>query len=456
MNIFRTILAILLLVCNSYLYAQDSAAKTSDLPPGYIKDTSTYSFRFNQKTNSWDININSDVNDNGDRYALKKHFTKAVDFSSQNYIMPMYYNFFKFDSAVAFGVTHFGSLVDFFCADFYSMVDFYQASFDSSVSFWNVHFKSMANFSDVSFIGNVSFVSSHFHSKVLFMNTRFSSYVNFNLAHFKHTVDFTGSYFGNGSNFKEVILPDTLIFKDVKAKEIIDLTFAKLDTARRVKDGNCKCKILLEGADIDKIKINYDLFTLYFTKDGNYEQQLSIYEKLLKKFKDEGFLESYKALDIEYRDFKFRHEGDNFLNWFQKHWWNYGYEKELVLWRSLLIFGIFTFLNLFFFGPLQRSVYKMNFPFYTTEDFEKQRIFVHWTNEFFRKKSRIIYFVAWAIAMIARYIINPLIYTAILFFGIKLTLENFKKFSIGTIWVFTIYTFGIFCLAYIINIIIVK
>ena len=451
----RIVVFVLIIFIGIYgSYAQNSIlAKGKDLPSGYIKDTSAYSLIF--KNNSWIINMNSNEKDTTDRYRLKKHFTREVNFSSQNYITPMYYNFFVFDSLAAISVSHFKSRVDFFNADFNLGADFLQSTFDSAVSFSNVHFKGLTNFSDVTFRGNATFLCSHFHGKVLFISSKFYSYVNFESTHFKYKVDFSGSYFGVKPSFENIILPDTMVFQNVKSEDVIDLTSGKLDSARS-KDSNIKCKILLEGTDIGKIKINYDLFNLYFTNGASFEQKLSVYEKLLKKFKDEGLLESYKNLDIEYREFKYKHDGDKFLNWFHKYWWNYGYNKELVLWWSLIVFLIFTFINIFLWEILQKYVYEIKFPFYDNEDFEKQKTVLAKVKALFRKKNQNLYFVVWLILMFTRYIVNPLIYTAVVFFGIKLSLEGFKKFSVGTIWIFLIYVVGIFCLAYIVNILIVK
>ena len=249
-------------------------------------------------------------------------------------------------------------------------------------------------------------------------------------------------------------------FRNVKdINREIDFTESVLYSAKKAQGK--KCRIALYGSDIKKIKINYELFELYFpAPDTSYEKKISVYEKLLQKFKDDGFIESYKNLDIEYREFKYLQNKDYFLNWFHKNWWNYGYNKEYVVYWSLFLFGIFSLFNLLLFSKLQSSVYVINFDFFTKTDFDDMKTgFAHFSSLGFKKfiHLRFYWFIlVYIFSLVKRFLLNPIIYTAILFFGIKVTFDNFKKLNIGTLWVLLIFTSGLFCLAYIFNIIIVK
>jgi hypothetical protein len=214
------------------------------------------------------------------------------------------------------------------------------------------------------------------------------------------------------------------------------------------------------GSDFRKIKINYELFHLYFPTGTRNEDIISTYEKLRQRFKDDGFLESYKALDIEYQDYKNRESKkpqDLLLNWFQKTWWNYGYNKELVIFWALKFLCFFTLINIFLFEFLQSKVYSINFKFYEKEElkFLKEKLKLD------RQQRKNIFFSSMTfIKMGWNYflfkIINPLVYTMILFFVLKISIENFKKFSGWILYIWLIYIAGVFCLAYIFNIIIVK
>ena len=72
--------------------------------------------------------------------------------------------------------------------------------------------------------------------------------------------------------------------------------------------------------------------------------------------------------DKEFQEFKYlKLEGENknkvdkiwyrTQNWFDKNWWSYGYDKELILRNTFYIFLGFFFFNLFFLNPLCNKIY---------------------------------------------------------------------------------------------------
>ena len=142
----------------------------------------------------------------------------------------------------------------------------------------------------------------HFHqfdSTADFRFAQFNSTANFSSAQFNSTANFRSARFKAKVNFSNTIPPKYLDFRHIKdIREEIDFTYARLDTNKEDK-----CNIALVGTDPGKLKLDYKLFKLWFPEpDTSYQQIVSVYEKLLKKFQDDGFLESYQALDIEYRD----------------------------------------------------------------------------------------------------------------------------------------------------------
>ena len=333
--------------------------------------------------------------------------------------------------------------------------------FDFPASFSYLKFNSLAyaDFSYSTFRSNADFSHSIFDAKANFLSVHFNSTVDFSKTKFSSEADFSAATFSTNANFQYAQLPDILWFENVKEiQNEIDLTYARLDTIKKIKDNNYKCKIDLFNSDISKIRINYVLFQLWFPADKTFEQRMSTYEKLLKKFKDEGFLESYKLLDIEYQDFINKQNKNITLNWFLKHWWNYGYNKEYVLIWSFCIFILFYLLNIFLFNHLQKNVFEVDFAFYprtVSGEIERKtdsRDFSKPKQVFLAVNFRVLKaFNAFTVSLI-----NPLIYTGVIFFGVTISLEKFKKFSGWAIYIWLIYLVGLFCLAYIFNIIIVK
>jgi len=298
-----------------------------------------------------------------------------------------------------------------------------------TVDFWRTKFK-----------GRADFEWATFDSCVSFQGAEFGSTANFVVTKFKGRADFQWTRFREDVIFSDAILPDTLDFRDIKdIRKDIDFT---LSLPPRSKG---KCHIALAGADISKIKLNMALFKLSFPIDTiwgetsagkdsiirvdstSYDGQLSVYESVLKNLKDDGFMESYEILDIDYRRFKYQHGG--FFDWyildtFQEWWWNYGYSKELVFLWAIGFWVLFSLLNLIFFYPkLSENVYEIKF----------------------LQKG-------------IRYWLQVVTYTAIVFFGLKMDVANFKecvvrKHPLLFVYLMVVYVVGLVCLGFIVNII---
>ncbi len=386
--------------------------------------------------------------------------------TGQNYrgkeFISAYKNKPRYDSIVNFSDAKFFSIANFTASELDSMVFFNNATFNKAAIYNFTIFCSATNFRFSTFHRDAYFFSAMFRSNADFVAAKFDSIAGFTNSIFFTNANFLSARFSGETFFNGVVLPDTLGFRHVvEINKEIDFTNAKLDSVKLAKDQNYKCKITLTGSNIEKIKINYELFELWFPTSVTYEQKISTYEKLLQKFKNDGFLESYKKLDIEYRNFKNIQNGDVVLNWFIKHWWNYGYNREWVIYWALSILGSFIFLNTFLFEKLQKEVYTINFNFFTPEDYSR----LARNPNFWREREKyftlpyllaIWQFPILSFAFVTLNAINSLMYTAILFFGVKISLENFKKFSGWTMYIWLMYVTGLFCLAYILNIIIVK
>jgi uncharacterized protein YjbI with pentapeptide repeats len=390
-------------------------------------------------------------------YFTEKEFHSTANFKFSVFLSGAYFGAAEFHSTTDFRLVRFHSTTTFLNAEFDSTAVFGSAEFDSTADFYRAKVHSTADFHQAKFNSTADFYQAEFHSTADFSEAKFNSTADFTDAQFRSKADFGRAEFKSGAVFKNTHLPDTLDFSRVKIKDEIDFTYAILDPDKKSKNKEYKCQINLLGSDLSKIKINYELFHLYFPKGTRNEDKISTYEKLRQRFKDLGFLESYKSLDIEYQDYKNRVNGDKKLNWFQKTWWNYGYNKELVIYWALKFLCFFTLINIFLFEFLQSKVYSINFKFYEKEEFNALKE----KSKLERQQRKNIFFsgmtffkMGWNYFLFK--IINPLVYTMILFFVLKISIENFKKFSGWVLYIWLIYIAGVFCLAYIFNIIIVK
>jgi len=86
-----------------------------------------------------------------------------------------------------------------------------------------------------------------------------------------------------------------------------------------------------------------DLFRLWFPGlEEQPEKKIAIYENVLSALDQDDSPESYKVLDIEYRTFVNNHKGRHVAHFFNKYGWNYGYNKEWMIWWGLGMLVLFT------------------------------------------------------------------------------------------------------------------
>ena len=322
-----------------------------------------------------------------------------------------------FEGRADFGGTEFKGRAKFVATKFKDRADFGWATFDSSVSFWSAEFYSTAYFGGTKFKGRAEFEGARFGGDVIFSNATLPNYMDFR-------------------NVKDI------------TREI-DFTLSK----RPFSGG--KCHIALAGAEISKIKLNMALFKFWFPTDTtfgkssagkdsiiridstSYDGQLSVYESVLKKLKDDGFMDSYEILDIEYHRFKYKHGGffDGYILDTVLRWWNYGYSKERVFVWAIGLWVLFSLLNLIFFYPkLSESVYAITF-------LERMQDSAY---------TGIKKWIFYALQVVS--------YTAIVFFGLKMDVAKFKKGVVREhprlfVYLMVVYVVGLVCLGFIVNII---
>jgi uncharacterized protein YjbI with pentapeptide repeats len=359
---------------------------------------------------------------------LDANFHSTADFRWTNFKGWAGFVGATFDSSVSFSAAGFHSTADFPGTDFKGTAGFDLATFDSSVNFGYAEFDSTADFWWTTFKGMAFLEGTTFKRMAFFEGTKF-----------KGMADFGKARFGGDVTFSNAILPDTLDFRHVKdISREIDFTLSQSPLS------GGKCHIALAGADISKIKLNMALFTLWFPIDTtfgkstagkdsiiridstSYDGQMSVYESVLKKLKDDGLMESYKILDIEYRRLKYKHGG--FFYWYivdtiWQWWWNYGYSKERVFLWAIGFWVLFSLVNLIIYPKLRTEVYEIT-----------------------------------RLPQSGRNLLGAITYTAIVFFGLKMDVDKFGNDVVHKhpwlfIYLMFVYVLGLVCLGFIVNII---
>lgn len=285
--------------------------------------------------------------------------------------------------------------------------------------------------------------------KIIFSNCTFKRGIFFNNSLIKHQeADLYGSYFKNDVIFEncelngkadfsktnfdstssliffDTFLPDTLDLSDCKVGGYINL----LNTYPKKKDFRSQLNIM--GTDVTKVKLQYKNFHLFIPDsvldDPNKIDVVSnIYELLLNNFERDGFQDSYRSLDIEYKKWQSKRDWTLIIS---NYWWNFGYSKWRILIFTtgfLLLFSLFNykaFHNLQLVYPIEKLVnYKPGFAY--------------------NKRSLLVkkYFVA-------------LVYTGYIFFkfGIDFKNFNFKPLRYVAVILFE-YTIGLLCTGFLIN-----
>ncbi|PJJ07344.1 hypothetical protein CLU83_0507 [Flavobacterium sp. 1] len=183
--------------------------------------------------------------------------------------------------------------------------------------------------------------------------------------------------------------------------------------------------------DLDNIQFNFTKRVhLYFDSDLNKDYIVSTYERLLAKFKKEGKSESYKNVDIAYQKYIASQDGlkgrySAFLN---KYWWNYGYNKEYIIYWTFVFLFLFHFLNYLFWGKMQTV--------YTIIPLDDQLKL--------KEEGKLRFFL--------RTQLGIFLHTAYIFFSLKVDFGNLKyKYSRLLMLFFIQYITGLICLFFIAN-----
>lgn len=370
------------------------------------------------------------------------------------------------------------SNVNFSEALFENKANFYTTNFWNKAIFSNVIFNDIVNFSSANFQDDVDFSFANFKKNVTFEEAVFSYKSSFNSAKGNYVLKFKKIYISNIFDISnidslKVDLRDVkisniqfnkfkgIVFKNTDFKEkkinINNISDENLDNYIKLgyhvtedfalfklsKKLN-KCVVKIKGTDLTNVIVPYDFFWVDVS-NYTYEEKTTLYEKLIKKCKEEGMDESVIGWSIELKKAENEHNFPivgPFLNFFQRIFWNYGYTKSLILLWILGVFLLFNLLNFFIYPQLFRVYFnpKLGFkiiPKYLIQNVEDVIETL--------KKSPFIRL---------RYMLH---YTGMIFFGIKLehTEMSFKNLRWVVILYFQFVT-GIILLGFALNFVVSK
>ncbi len=370
-------------------------------------------------------------------------FLDNIDFFNTIFLEKAYFSSATFSEEAHFTAATFSKKAEFSDAAFSKEAYFAGVTFSAWPDFSHANFSKEAYFSNATFSRGAMFYGTTFSKEVAFSDITFSEKSYFSSTTFSERVDFSGLQLSEDGYliFSGCHLPETIDFSHISSiKNEINLIDIAFDSSRFGPNGNSHLyNILLYGSDVSKFHLNYTYFRLlplgYDGKELPRDEAISLYEQLLKNFKDRGQWESYQKLDIEYQQYKWR-TGPKIIRWFgyvSDGWWRFGYARQRVFMWAFGLLILFSFLTLPMLPFLQREVYPL-------EAISKiQRPYYHW-------RRRLWY---------------SFVYTGTLFF--KLTLKTEKicfgakaRHIWGTLYVLLVYVVGIVCLAYMANFVLQK
>lgn len=256
-------------------------------------------------------------------------------------------------------------------------------------------------------------------------------------------------------SFIKTALPDTLDLSHAELNGPLDLT--EVTPNRR----NPLCQLILYGEDVKKIRFQYNHFRLLFPPAMTDDEVSSTYELVMKTMKENGFDDSYKKVDCEFRQKMVRRTDKDYsrtllfktfnslsfgvctsyinpilnrlrpgalIDTINRHWWNYGYQKDLILRWTVTFLLFFSLLNNFLYERLMKT--------YKVENLE-------------RKSLR---YTPNPLLKISRYFLLSIMYTSFIFFKFGI---DFKKVTVTNTRIFCIilveYVIGLACTGFLLN-----
>ncbi len=233
--------------------------------------------------------------------------------------------------------------------------------------------------------------------------------------------------FGSQISFKGLKV-DTIGFKNCKFSS---------NKIKFITEGNAgKHTVLkIENTSLDNLDFNYSksLKLFVFPDTGSFKStNQENFENLLAKFEREHKDDSYQRLEIEYRKYK----NPPWKNFISRAWWYYGYKKDWILWWTLGFFGFFLGINLVRWKKIPQ--------FYHLTIGVKRMSTI--------RKSSLPFKVWTAMLNAIRVFVAIFIFTALIFFSIKIDFKILKnQHTLLRVYYFLHYSLGVVCLFFLVN-----
>ena len=240
---------------------------------------------------------------------------------------------------------------------FFSKITLVQSVFERSFSFFNSIIDKSSCFSFVNF-NTIQLYDIISNREFSFYDNTFKE-LTFTKNSFQDFAFEDNTYNGNNgfmyfdnSSFKKAILfrnnvfSEVVSFRDISVIDEINLMYAT------TKDHFEPVFLNLIGSDVNKFKFIYTQpFYIDQLSSIEYRDELTnVYTVLLKSQQEDGYKNSFIALDKEYKYFSYKNvTGGKLINFFQKHWWGYGHDKYRIITNTFIIlifFWIITFIYL--------------------------------------------------------------------------------------------------------------
>ncbi|WP_394972598.1 hypothetical protein [uncultured Croceitalea sp.] len=243
-------------------------------------------------------------------------------------------------------------------------------------------------------------------------------------------------FYLNNLNSKDEVrinaMMDTLI--------ILKGDYNRLNIFQEKRGRKNKNKIFLANFNLDGLETRWLGYEL-FKPDPSWtdDHMNAVYLNLLSHFEEKGYNESHEELDKQYKSWNYRRNNMFFLDWLDRNWWDYGYNKLIILRNTIYIFLFFSLINSFLLRYLSKEVY-----------FDKKIIKAIKSN----KKIKPVF--RWFYNLPASFF-----YTSKVFFGIGFKYENLiyeNKLSnykvLYLFYFFFMFISGLVCLGYLINVVV--
>lgn len=395
---FRLILFILITSLSIALKAQDFSSKNED---------STH-LEFSGPKKGTNISIHTDS-----KYSYNFNDLEFQDVRMLNCDPPVYFQFYqcKMDSLAILPWCQNGTIA----SEVQIGASFFKELFIAGADTLNVHENEIESFLGRGFYGEFS----------LWRNSKLNKLL------------LSESYFNGEVTIWENALPDTIDFSNTSADSLV-----VIDLTQFIINNDKVCRINLFNAPLKQIKFRYTKnFQLYFPPDSLYsfEDRISFYDNLLSLFKKDAFTDSYEHLEKDYFEFRYVGKGSfrgHVANFIDKHWWDYGYNKFLVV-RNALIFNVlFAIINFFIYDLMLRQGYSLKGFVEISNQIDRATL----DSPILRRLRKAPY---------------VFLYSSYIFWGWKLDLEKLNVGKIGLFsWVLFQYLVGIVFLAYLANLVI--